>query len=171
MFSKIQIKPVIKVYLSLLLLVFFIPEVQHIENSYSFVETKQAQVISRTFKINVFDAFEIVKAVKETSALIGVNSSLLLAIIETESSFRKHASNDKGKAIGLMQVHTSSNKKVSYSIQENIFTGATIFYEFWLRTKSTNTALQMYNCGNKYKAKHCRKYMLDVRDKQKKYFL
>ena len=166
-----MVKPILKLIAVLCFsLAYFLPEIQHIEPEVNKQQVQQAMTLSNTFKINPYDALEIVQAVGSTAEASGFTPSLLYGIIHTESSFRINAKADKGKSNCLMQIHTSSGYKLLENTPEHcIITGTNILMDFWVKTKSTDKALQAYYCGNKSNKTACKEYKNRVRSNQRNY--
>ena len=165
------VKPILKFIAVLCFsLAYFIPEISYIESTWDKQQLKQAASLSNTFKINPWDALEIVQAVGSTAEASGFTPSLLYGIIHTESSFRIDAKADKGKSSCLMQIHTSSGYKLLENTPEHcIVTGTNILLNFWDKTKSTEKALQAYYCGNKFNKNSCKEYKNRVLSNQRNY--
>ena len=81
-----------------------------------------------------------------------LSPSLLLALIQTESSFRVKAESKKG-ARGLTQVMPFNAKRCNlhpdqlWDLSLNLACGAQILREEINRLKSVRNALSVYNCG------------------------
>lgn len=165
------VKPFLKLLIILSFsLALYLPEVQHIESNINKVLVQQAIKLSSNFKINPYDALEVVSAVNLISNIQDVKASYLYAIIEKESSFNKHAVSDKGKAKCLMQVHPSSGFVVKTSdIEPCLIAGTNILLNFQDKFGNMQDATKAYYCGTNIKRKSCNKYLQDVQSKELKY--
>lgn len=146
----------------------YIPKDEYVSNSNLWL----AYQISKEYQVLPWDALEIVEYAEVAANYHQIPKSLVLAVIEKESSFRVLASN--GKALGLMQVHPNSGYTLPeyYSISNNIFTGTQILVDFLKRSNyNLSKGLAMYNCGANYQSKQCKDYSKDVLNKRKKYFI
>lgn len=97
-------------------------------------------------------ALDIVKTVYEKAALLGLEASLIFAIIKAESGFKTNATSKHG-AKGLMQVlykvHRSKfNGRSPYNATASIDVGTQIFRECISRSRNTMKALGCYLGGN-----------------------
>lgn len=168
---NLTIKPFLKLIIVLSFsLAFYLPEVKHISSTLDRKSVQQAVTLSSNFKINPYDAVEVVQAVNLVGNIQGIKPSYLYAIIEKESSFNKHAVSDKGKAKCLMQVHPSSGFVVRTSdIEPCLIAGTNILLNFQGKFGNIKDATKAYYCGTNIKRKSCNKYLQDVEYKELKY--
>lgn len=164
----ITVKPFLKLIIVLSFsLAFYLPEVTHISSTLDRKLVQQAVTLSSNFKINPYDAIEVVQAVNLVGNIQGIKPSYLYAIIEKESNFNKHAVSDKGKAKCLMQVHPSSGFVVRTSDIEPCLIA--ILLNFKDKFGNIKDATKAYYCGTNIKRKSCNKYLQDVESKELKY--
>ncbi|MBW2094546.1 MAG: lytic transglycosylase domain-containing protein [Deltaproteobacteria bacterium] len=88
--------------------------------------------------------------IKQASSRFGVASSLIKAVIKTESDFDHRAVSHKG-AKGLMQLMPETagamDVKDPYDPEENIFGGTRYLSQLLVRFKDIKKALAAYNAG------------------------
>lgn len=92
----------------------------------------------------------------------GVDTVLVLAVIEKESGYNPDASGDNGKSQGLMQIWRSAHKKRMkklgavnlYDPRDNVLVGIDILAEKLEKYEDAEKALIAYNAGDAGAKKH-----------------
>lgn len=113
--------------------------------------------IQKVCKKDCVDGEVLLAAVNQAATELNLNQIALLALVETESGFRVHATNgNSGKSVGLtqVQVYWHKNKfhtKDHYDVFDNVRVGALIYKECVTRHKgSRDNALWCYNGHTKH---------------------
>ena len=122
--------------------------------------TKEAKyadyIVERNNQVSKTEAIKIAKSVVRWSNEFGLDDRLLLAVMEVESRFDKHAMSSAG-AMGLMQVMVKVHweklkdiKKITgtpepFDIDNNVYLGARILKDCTSQFKEEKKSLQCYN--------------------------
>jgi soluble lytic murein transglycosylase-like protein len=114
-----------------------------------------ASVLRKQFRVAHADSTNIAQAVLNAASQFAMSPVLLLAIIETESGFNRHAVSSAG-AKGLMQILPTAHPQLVASGEdlsdpaENVRIGSRILRDYLDATRGDlNSALKRYSGGDK----------------------
>ena len=118
-----------------------------------------AAYISRSYRLSITDARQMVEWAVEVGAGLDVDPLLILAVVGTESSFNPKAKSKAG-AEGLMQVMTKvhqekfkafGGREAAFEPYPNMVVGTTILKSLINRTGSVTKALKWYSGAANHK--------------------
>jgi hypothetical protein len=102
--------------------------------------------ISKVYNVPKHQVYELIGVVKSYTSKGWPDTNTTLAIIATESGFKKHAVSS-ANAKGYMQVLKTSGKLVTTETWQNIASGTELLREYKQQLGSADAALMAYNVG------------------------
>jgi len=121
-------------------------EIAPLKNIQETPKNKLISHISKVYNIPKQQVYELYGVVKAYTSKGWPDTNTTLAIIATESAFKKHAVSS-ANAKGYMQVLKASGKPVTTETWQNVASGTELLREYRQQLGSDNAAIMAYNVG------------------------